>query len=153
MDINKLPIVGAKEGQKLRYVIQYTLEGEVLCKKTPVGFVPEPLRTVDLAPGFDLPAYVEPISRIWALLCQIRKHDPERQVPLPVSEIKRYMICSKGCYKEMVDKGLLKEVLIPIIDTKTSKNLGSRRVFFFTPQGRAFVRKYIDNNYCLTENR
>lgn len=153
MDINELPIVGTRDGEKPRLVIQYTLDGEVLCKKTPVGYVPQPLRTVDLAPGFDLPAYVEPISRIWALLAALKKHDPERKVPLPVSDIKRYMICSKGCFKEMVDKGLLKEALIPIIDTKTGKNLGSRRIFFFTPQGRAFVRKYIDNTYCLTENR
>lgn len=148
-----LPIVGISEGEKPRLVIKYTIDGEVLCKKVHDAYIPEPLKTVDLAPTFDLTAYLQPISRIWALIEAVKKHDPEREVPLTAQDIKRYMICSKGCYKEMIQKGLLKEALIPIVDKTTGKNLGSRRLFFFTPQGRAFVRKYIDANYCLTENR
>jgi hypothetical protein len=151
--MQELPIVGTKEGDKPRLVIKYTLDGEVLCKKVHDGYIPEPLKTVELAPPFDLKCYIEPISRIWALVEATKKHDPEREVPLTAQDIKRYMICSKGCYREMISKGLLKEALIPIVDKTTGKNLGSRRLFFFTPQGRAFVRKYIDGNYCLTENR
>ena len=152
MDINKLPIVGAKGDQRPRFVIQYTMDGEVLCKDVGGAYVPSPLKTVPLAPGWDLPQFVTPMSRILALLDALKAHDPERQVPLPVTDIRRYAICGKRQYKTMVEKGLLKEVLIPIIDTKTGKNLGSRRIFFFTPQGRAFIRRYVDPKYALTEN-
>jgi hypothetical protein len=152
MDINALPIVGAKSEAKPRFVLQYTLDGEVLCKNVHGAYVPIPLKTVPLVAGFDLPEYATPMSRIHALIEALKAHDPERQVPLPVTDIRRYSICGKRQYRDMVAKGLLKEVLVPIIDTKSGKNLGSRRIFFFTPQGRAFIRKYVEPNYAVTEN-
>lgn len=154
MDLNKLPVVGAQSGEKPRLAIQYTLDGEVLCKKIMGGYVPMPLRTVALAPGFDLTEYTEPMARFWALIEETRRADPLRQVPIPADElVKRFQICDKKTYKKIVAKGLLKEVLIPIVDTVTGKNLGSRRVVFFTPQGRAFVRAYIEPTYAKTENQ
>lgn len=152
MDINSLPIVGQSGDRKPDLVSQYTLDGEVLCKKVHDGYVPQPLKTVALVASYDLPEFIEPMARIHALVVALKQHDPDRKVPLVVTDIKRYTICPKGRYKTMVEKGLLKEVLIPIIDLTNGKNLGSRRVFFFTPQGRAFIRKYVDPGYCLTEN-
>lgn len=152
MNINELPIVGADGNQKPKHVVQYTLDGEVLCRKVLGSYIPLPLKTVPLDAAWDLPVHVQAMSRIHALIGEIRAHDPGRQVPLPVSEIERFEICDKSEYKVMVDKGLLKEALIPIVDTKTGKNLGTRRLFFYTPQGRAFIRKYVDQKYALTEN-
>lgn len=151
MNINKLPIVGAEEGRKPKHVVQYTLDGEVLCKNVMGSYIPLPLRTVALDPGFDLPVHVQAMSRIHALIEEYRTLDPQRQVPLPVGEIERFQICDKSEYKTLVEKGLLKEALIPIVDTTTGKNMGTRRLFYFTPQGRAFIRKYVDRNYALTE--
>jgi hypothetical protein len=152
MDINKLPIVGASLNEKPRLVVQYTLDGEVVCKKGPGGYVPTPLRTVELGAGYDLPEFVQPMSKFWALLESVREEYPERYVPLTKPDLMSFQVCSKKEYAAMIDKGLLKEVLVPIIDTETGKNLGSRRIIFFTPQGRAFVRRYIKPDYAKTEN-
>ena len=151
MNINQLPIVGADGQKRPKHVVQYTLDGEVLCKSVMGSYIPLPLKTVELAPGFDLPVHVQAMSRIHALIQEYRSMDPGRQVPLPVGEIERFQICDKSEYKTLVEKGLLKEALIPIVDTATKKNLGTRRLFFYTPQGRAFIRKYVDRNYALTE--
>lgn len=153
MNINELPIVGADGKARPKHVVQYTMDGEVLCKNVMGSYVPMPLKTVDLAPAFDLPVHVQAMSRIHALIQAIKEGDPLRQVPLPVSEIGRYEICPKSEYKQMVEKGLLKEALIPVVDLATKRNLGTRRLFFFTPQGRAFIRKYVDQGYALTENK
>lgn len=153
MDINNLPIVGAPGGAKPKYVSQYTLDGEVLCKNVKGAWIPQPLRTVDLAPGYDLPEFTQAMSRLWALVESVREDTPDRVVPITKEDILSFMVCSKKQMRTMIEKGLLKEVLMPIIDLHTKKNLGSRCLVFFTPQGRAFVRKYVKPDYCITENR
>jgi hypothetical protein len=153
VDINKLPIIGAEDGKKPKLAVQYTIDGEVLCKNVKGALIPQPLRTVDLEPGYDLPEFTQAMSRFWALVEAVREDTPDRKVPITKEDILSFMVCSKKELRTMMEKGLLKEVLVPIIDTFTGKNLGSRRLVYFTPQGRAFVRKYVKPDYAVTENR
>lgn len=152
LDINSLPITGVEPGQKPRYVVRYTLDGEVLCKNIKGAFVAQPLRTVELGNQYDHPEYVKQLSRFYALVCAVRDDQPTREVPLVKKDVLSFMCFSKKECTQLQLLGLIKEVLIPLVDTTTGKNMGSRNVLFFTPQGRAFVRKYVDPKYAITEN-
>jgi len=140
---------------KQKYMLGFTLDGEVLNKLQPDGtYAPEPLRTVPLAPDFDTddPRLRQAMERFYGLLRLVKFEHPNRIVPVTRKELLANGI-DKKAYRELLKKALLQERLIALTSTKSKNvNMGARACVYFTIQGRAFIQKYIDPSYAVTEN-
>ena len=104
-----------------------------------------PLRTVKLEDtikkfGNELSAGM---ALFHSILTNIRKKQPNRNIPVTKVEFMGSG-ATKLTIKSLVKAGLLKECTVG-----TTK--GARSCFYYTNQGRAWIREYIEPSYALTE--
>lgn len=85
-----------------------------------------------------------------SILMYIKKHHPNRQMPVTKKEFLKSGADPK-IMQQLVEFDLLKECLVAVRD-RTGKHTGARSCFYYTDQGRAFIRaKSDDPTYALTE--
>lgn len=141
-----------------RPAIRFTPHGEVMVRRQDgvehqEDFPMEELG--DLPEGFELhrDTYIEAMSRIYEACSHIEKME-KRFMPLTRPELLNFNVMGIKIEKRDIGKlvkwGLLSEKVIPI--TKAGRPIGARAVVYFTPRGRAFVRKYFDPAYCLPKS-
>jgi hypothetical protein len=138
---------------KIKYFIRYTLDGEILVHNSGSGLEDHPLKTVSLmpTPSFVGDKHIGWMSQFYNLIKVVKQKCPSRLVPLTRKEV--IGACAdKRIFHEVMRAGLVKEALIPLLLTTNGKPSGARAVIYFTPQGRAFIRKHIDPDYAITEN-
>jgi len=139
---------------------KYTIDGEVLVRRyferegKPVVDIADPLEVVELKP---LPNDFKDRHKtamwiIYDAIKQIHKM-PKRDVPLTRPEI----LGEEGGVKKkdlryLIKSGLVQERLIGLVEKKGSKPVFSKPVVYFTPQGRAYVRKHFDKDYGVTHD-
>jgi len=144
-------------GNKLpERTLYYSLDGELLCRLTADrSYKPDPLRTVELMPSLknDIARhrYLDEVTRYYDYLNVVRKYAPNRTVPVTRNEFIENVV-GKKALRELCNAQILKEALIDIISTTAKQSAGKRAIVYFTPQGRAFVREYINPTYALTDN-
>ena len=134
-----------------KFLIKYTLDGEVLVEKDGDHHKEFPLKTVNLLP---LPAaikeeHVIELKLFHSLLLTIRKQYPNRLVPVTRREFMRSG-GNMGLIKNLLAWGYLKEAIIPLLSS-SGKNPGSRSCMYYTPQGRALIRAKLDAEYAKTD--
>lgn len=127
----------------------YTPNGEVLLRQVEGGdIVRQPLEVEDLT---GLPTtfnhhHAELLADIYSAVDQINEM-PDRAIPLTRGELVSQFGKSKEVLSELVDMGLVKDQKIETLN-KDGTKASIRRVIYFTPQGRAYVRTYLDPAYC-----
>jgi hypothetical protein len=80
----------------------------------------------------------------------IKKNYPNRVTPVTHKEFVKSG-ADPRILAQLLEFGMLKSCYIPIRDSKGA-NTGSRACLYYTEQGRAYIRKYYDPSYALTEN-
>lgn len=131
--------------------VKPTLDGEVVVKKEGENLIVGELRTVELGvvPSFIGQKHIDAMAKFHAALCEAKEEQKTRSVPLTRTEIFAYGI-DKKAYKDLLEAGLLKERLVNFIRQSDKKPTGARATVYYTPQGRAFIRKHVDPSYALT---
>lgn len=133
--------------------IRYTADGEVCSRNVHGTYIDDPLRTVELGilPGFIGEEHRRWMDVFYCFLRAMRERSPNRDIPLTRKEVLTNGF-DRRALKELCQAALLKETLMPIQRKKDGKMTGARAVIYFTPQGRAYIRKFIDPDYAVTDN-
>ena len=124
------------------------LYGEIFLRESPKGPMPIPWDAEDLkeVPGNVTPRLFDVMHMIYEMCIQIKEMG-NRDVPLTRGEVLEHAITKKEIHK-LAKFGLLKEKLINLLEVKTKKKKASRNIVYFTEQGRAFIRKHFNPEYC-----
>lgn len=141
-----------KENEIKRYRT-ITPHGEADVEEHPDGkrYI-HPLKTEPLAdlPSWFRESYAIELKLFHSLLMYIKKHQPNRNLPVTRKEFMKSgadpVIISK-----LVEAGLLRPCMLPSRNA-AGRNTGSRSCFYYTDQGRAFIRAKLDPTYAITEN-
>jgi len=130
--------------------IKYTPDGEVIVRQLEAGVIVDgPLEVEELGP---LPpkfgtVHAELLSDIYSAVDQI-KEIAGRTLPLTRGELISQFGRSKEVLSELVEMGFVKDEKVAVLNSGGNKT-GIRKIIFFTPQGRAYVRNYLDPRYGL----
>jgi len=138
------------EGSKeVVLLVKPTLDGEVFIQKRGGKEVMMPLKTQELEPlpPFLGESHTNAMGFFHELLLDLKKTQKDRLVPMTRGELFS-MGFDKKLYKDLLKAGLLQEKLVNFVRQKDKTPTGARATVFYTAQGRAFVRKFIDSNYC-----
>lgn len=106
----------------------------------------------DLPNGFDLKSslYMDIMARLYESCCQIDKMK-KRRLPLTRAEFLNPAVIGYRVKKRDLSKlikwGLVSENVVDV--TKDEEPKGKRAIVYFTPKGRAFVRRYFEPSYCI----
>jgi hypothetical protein len=137
--------------EQVRLVRKFTLDGEILVQRTPMGDFEAPLVVEELKP---LPpkmkeVHICELKLFHSLLLTIRKNRPKRTYPVTRTEFLRAG-ADPQIVRKLCEFGILvQETLQFLVDGKT--NTGSRSCLYYTPQGRALIRARLDPSYGLPE--
>lgn len=130
--------------------IKFTPDGEVFVEEKDGKIITHPLRTVAFVEPLPItlrPAHSQFMSDLLDAIRDMQSKMPERSVPVTKIEARDFFTDTD------VLPDLLKAQLVKIsVVTIPMKDLPDCEVeaIYFTPQGRAFIRKYIDHKYAVT---
>lgn len=141
------------------------IEGQIVAMRhTPDGAIPlrqikgekvdTPIPEVELEEEVKLSTQEEDMMNVIFTAVGDIKKLKNRSIPLTRSELLNPsnkggctdLGFQKGVLKNLVKKGLLDSVEVDLLRAD-GKSVGRRGLVYFTPKGRAYVRKYIDEKY------
>jgi hypothetical protein len=134
--------------------IKYTMDGECFVEGSPGkdDYVEHGLRTVALAEPLSFRVgllHLQFMRDLLDAIQQVRQVQPGRLVPITLVEAPDFFHTEATPLKELLDAHLVKIEKISV-PTEAWKMPLVTEAIYFTPQGRAFVRKYINNSYAIT---
>jgi hypothetical protein len=94
-------------------------------------------------------AHAKEMALFHNILLHNQKNYPKRNLPVTRTEYFGNGASPRAA-RDLEDFGLLKSALIPCENSRQKgKNIGSRLCYYYTDQGRAYIRAGIDPTYAL----
>ncbi len=110
-----------------------------------------PLKTEELKPlppSFRI-SHGSELELFHSILMYIKKHQPNRNMPVTRNEFLKSG-ADPHIIKALEDFGLLRAAHVPLRN-REGQNTGSRACYYYTDQGRAYIRSKLDPSYALTD--
>lgn len=133
--------------------MKFTIHGEVMLIQAKGKQVEVPLEVDKLKPepkGFHA-RHKDIMGIIYTAVCQIAEN-PVRIVPVTRNELTKQWGVSAKLLKQLERWGYLRQRVIKLVpkdDPKATKGQAVA-IYYFTPQGRAYVRREFDPQYGLS---
>lgn len=118
--------------------LELTPDGErMVMSNGVVTDLPE-VNIIDMPPGFK-PKHRKAMMEIAAFLAEMKRQAPNRKVPMTRNELIEWGI-PKTDISALERLGFVKQRITPLLD-KSGESVGSRAVVYFTPIGKAWLKR------------
>ena len=132
------------------HMVKFTPDGEVFVEVIEGKQIVHELRTVDLVEPLGVPMTIGMatfMNDLFEAIKELRRLMPERGVPVTRLEAPEFFE-ETDVFKGLINNQLIKVAIVSI--PLEGRPECVTEAIYFTPQGRAYIRKYIDHLYAVT---